>query len=36
MRKKALREAAEVRAIYEEMVLKKKQPELVQIGQPVK
>ena len=36
LRKKALREAAEVRAIYEEMVLKKKQPELVQIGQPVK
>src|SRR5262245_6774485 len=36
LRKRALREAAEVRAIYEEMVLKKKQPELVQIGQPVK
>jgi uncharacterized radical SAM superfamily Fe-S cluster-containing enzyme len=36
MRKKALREAAQVRAIYEELVLKKKQPELVQIGEPVK
>ena len=36
LRKRALREAAEVRAIYEEMVLKKKQPELVQIGPPVK
>ncbi len=34
LRRKALREAAEVRAIYEELVLKKTQPELVQIVAP--
>lgn len=31
-RRKALEEAAKVRAIYEEMVLKKAQPSVVQIG----
>ena len=31
-RRKALEEAAKVRAIYEEMVLKKTQPSVVQIG----
>ena len=31
-RRKALEEAAKVRAIYEEMVLKKPQPSVVQIG----
>jgi uncharacterized radical SAM superfamily Fe-S cluster-containing enzyme len=36
IRRKALREAAEVRAIYEELVLKKKQPELVNIGDTFK
>jgi 7,8-dihydro-6-hydroxymethylpterin dimethyltransferase len=36
-RRKAAREAAEVRKIYEELVLKKKaEPELVQIGAPLK
>jgi hypothetical protein len=37
MRRKAMREAAEVRAIYEEMVLKRPaEKQLVQIGEPVK
>src|SRR5205807_7269648 len=31
-RRKALEEAAKVRALYEEMVLKKRQPAVVQIG----
>ncbi len=37
LRRKAAREAVEVRKIYEEMVLKKKaEPELVQIGEPIR